>query len=433
MNRQTIIYRIIVFSICFIGLSILSSCTHKTDWKPTFKKTDKNPYGTFILFDLLEDLFHEDNIIVSKDPVGEALYPYLDGYINYYNLDDEEEQDTLTMAFYDSIVDVESVTTYLSITKSFDLYHPDELIYLLDFVAIGNNVFIAAETFDSKLLDTLKLDNIYHIQDTAFILTDYDTAKIYNYKSVTLDNHSLIDIDSCKHPIRTLSTNKKLKQNSFVKIQYGKGFIYLNSLPVAFTNINLLDKEKYDFAFRCLSYIPQDSHIIWDEYSKKAFKRRYGEDANTGDGLFKVMLNSPPLFAALMLILLGLLLYLIFASKRKQRIIPDIKLPINSSVEFMSTISNLFYKKKDYKAIVAKRHAYFLEFIRNNYHISTEKINNEFVDFLHAKSGMSKDNISNIFTLHNDIMLYLHITEEQFMRYNSLLEEFYDYAKNKSK
>lgn len=432
-DKLNIIFRIVTVCICFIVLCSFPSCTKKTNWKPTLKNTDKNPYGTFILFDLLEDIFEEDNIIVSKDPVGEAIYPYLDGYIDYYDLEEGEVQDSLTMAFYDTIVDVEVVSTYLSITKSFDLYHHDELVYLLDFVAVGNNAFIAAETFDSKLIDTLGLDNIYHIQDTAFILTDYDTAKVYNYKSIILSNHNLIDTDSCKLPIRTLATNEKLKQSSFVKIQYGKGFIYLNTLPVAFTNISLLDKEKYDFACRCLSYIPKESHIIWDEYSKKSYKRRYGEDASMGDGLFKVMLNSPPLLASLILIFLGFILYMIFASKRKQRIIPEIKQPINSSIEFMSTISNLFYKKKDYKAIASKRHAYFLEFIRTNYYIPTENINDEFIDLLHAKSGMDKNEISKIFNLHNDIMLYLHITEAQFMQYNSLLEKFYDCAKNKSK
>lgn len=429
-DKLNILFRIITVCICVIVLFSFPSCTKKTNWKPTLKNTDKNPYGTFIVYDLLEDIFDKDNINVSKNPVGETLYPYLEEYIDYYYLDEGQEQDKLSMSFYDSIVDVDVATTYLSITKSFDLYHKDELIYLLDFVAIGNNVFIAAESFDNMLLDTLKLDYIYHIQDTSFVLTDYDTSRIYNFKSIILNNHNLFDTDSCKFPLRTLATNQKLKQSSFIKVQYGKGYIYLHTLPVAFTNLSLLNKEKYDFAFQCLSYIPKDSHIIWDEYSKKAFKRHYGEDPKTGDGIFKVMLNSPPLRASLFLILIGLLLYMLFASKRKQRIIPEIKLPVNSSIEFMSTISNLFYKKKDYKAITTKRHAYFLEFIRSNYHIPTENINNEFIDFLHAKTEMNKEDISRIFTLYNDITQEnTRINEAKFMQYNLLLEKFYDCAK----
>lgn len=433
-NKRNIAQLFLMLSICLTALFTTQSCKKKTNWNPTFKYTDTNPYGTYITYDLLKEAFPEKDISISRKSISRTLKPILDDYIFYYDLEEGEEESHVEMSYYDSIADVEDVITYLSITKDFNFGKKDNLTFLLDFAAIGNNVFISAQTFDQRLLDTLQLDYIHHIQDTAFILSDYDTSKVYRFSNITKDAHNLIYIDSCKLPHKTLATNQKLKQPAFIKVQYGKGNIYLHTIPIAFTNIMMLDEEKYQFAFQCLSYIPENSQIIWDEYTKKRHKGLLDEDdESSGSGLLKVMLSSPPLKVALILIIIGIVLYMIFASKRKQRIIPDFKPFTNSSIEFMNTISNLFYKKKDYKAITERRQAYFLEYIRSNYYIKTESVDKEFLDLLQAKSGMDKVRINRIFELYNDIMLYLHISENQFMQYNELLEEFYDKVKNKSK
>lgn len=425
---------LLVSCVCMITLVSAQSCKRKTNWNPTYKYSDTNPYGTYITYDLLKEVFHEDNISISRKSITRTLKPILDDYILYYDLEEGEEPEQIDMSYYDSISNVEDVMTYMSISNIFQFKKNDNLTFLLDFAAVGNNVFIAAQTFDYRLLDTLQLDYIYHIQDTAFVLSDYDTTKIYNYTYPRQEIPKVLSVDSCKLPFRILGTNEKLRQATFIKIQYGKGNIYLHTLPVAFTNINVLDEDKYKFVFKCLSYIPKESKIIWDEYTKKHHQGLWDEDEeSSGNGLLKVMLSSPPLRVALLLIILGIILYMIFTSKRRQRIIPDFKPFTNSSVEFMNTISNLFYKKKDYKAITERRHAYFLEFIRHNYYIQTERIDSEFIDLLHAKSGMDVVRINKIFELYNDITLYLHISENQFMQYNRLLEEFYDKVKNKSK
>ena len=170
--------------------------------------------------------------------------------------------------------------------------------------------------------------------------------------------------------------------------------------------------------------MPQNSKVIWDEYQKQG-----GTDANSS--IFKAMLSNPLLRIALYLILGGLFLFVIFRAKRTQRIIPVIKPHINSSLEFLGTISNLYYRKKDFKTIAEKRHAYFLDYIRKNYYMSTEKINDDFLDVLSAKSGVERDKLSNLFNLYNDIIILPYAPNDIFLQYNSLLEEFYRKVKNK--
>jgi hypothetical protein len=209
----------------------------------------------------------------------------------------------------------------------------------------------------------------------------------------------------------------------FIDVKYGKGHLYLHTVPSAFANVNMLQNEKYDFGFRCLSYLPENSKVIWDEYQKQGTS---GED-----GEFQMMLNNPPLRIALYIILVGFLLFMLFRSKRIQRAIPIIKPPVNSSLEFMDTISNLYYRKRDFRTILLKRHAFFLDFIRKRYFMLTEVIDNEFVNILSAKSTMDRDKLNELFGIYKDLSTLAFIEVEPFIRYNSLLEEFYKTVKNK--
>ena len=56
-------------------------------------------------------------------------------------------------------------------------------------------------------------------------------------------------------------------------------------------------------------------------------------------------MSQPALRITWRLMLLGLLLYLIFKGKREQRIIPIIKKPENTTVEFAQSISSVLRRK----------------------------------------------------------------------------------------
>ena len=143
------------------------------------------------------------------------------------------------------------------------------------------------------------------------------------------------------------------------------------------------------------------------------------------------MLKNHPLKISLILIFIGFGLFLIFRAKRIQRVIPIIKPPVNSSIEFLDTISNLFYKKMDTRSIIDKRHTYFLDFIRKNYYLTTESVDKEFIKNISAKSTMDESRIEELFALYQDIKTLYYIPNDKFLKYNGILEEFYKTVKHK--
>lgn len=464
MKDKKFVILIVVIILLLIGLSYAQTKAPKAvDWRPTFINTKTAPYGTYIAYELLEDVFNKKNIRSTRRPIynnlkqdmeehfsyeehpdsyGSGYYENGESYSDYEEYDDDyyDESDTVasvpdfspatkidtddksdpTEWYRDIEADIDT-TAYLFVNTKFSLDKVD-LQYLLDFVGLGNNVFISAESFSSNLMDTLgiKTKHKYFESDTVYTLVDFPGRK-YNFTGIS--GETRLNTDSCRLSVRPLAYNN-MNDTVFIEVRYGKGHIYLHTVPSAFANVNLLQDNKYDFAFRCLSYLPQNSKVIWDEYQKQG---GIGES----DSIFRAMLREPALRRALYLILSGLLLFMIFSAKRTQRIIPVIKPHVNSSLEFLGTISNLYYRKKDFKTIVEKRHAFFLDYIRKHYYMSTENINEEFLDVLSAKSRVDRSKLSSLFNSYNDMLTLSYTSNDIFLKYNSLLEEFYRKVKNK--
>src|SRR5690606_36227948 len=88
-----------------------------------------------------------------------------------------------------------------------------------------------------------------------------------------------------------------------------------------------------------------------------------------------------------------LLSILLLETKRKQRIIPIIKPLQNTSLNFIKTIGNLYFQKKNNNDIGQKMTNHFTEYIRSNYHIPATELSEDVIIRLSEKSGYDKDKL----------------------------------------
>lgn len=399
--------RISLFVLVILLLVGVSYCGSKVrqpvDWSETYMNKDKIPYGTYILYDLLDDIFMEGSIY----PIRHTISNEFNDYYDYY---DEYEEDTDSISYITSGV-------YLFVNKTFTA-SKSEVGLILDFASVGNDVFIAAEKISPNLLDTLGLKTDYEyvkIDGAKYRLSDvpkrvYSVGGTYAY---TIAPDSL-----CKLDVRVLGYLEKPEQANFIQINYGEGHIYIHTTPKAFSNIELLKLNQYDYAFRCLSYIPKISYVIWDEYQKQGAP---GERS-----IFRVIWADRNLKTAFLILLAGIIVFVIFRSKRIQRIIPIVRPPRNSSLEFLGTLSNLYQKQEDYQTIANKRMAFLLDQIRRKYYLSTEILDDEFMNNLNLKSGVDIELVKDLFVKYKDVRDEMgEVSNAQFLRYNEALEKFY--------
>lgn len=366
------------------------------NWTESYSKQDKIPYGSYILRDLLGDVFSEKNITESKLPA--------------YNELKEQEN-----------------TNYIIINSEFS---PDDLDIekLLEFAEDGNQLFVSASSFGNKFSDTLNIQtegyNLSFEEDSLgnldveksdsvninFTNPQLKTKKGYTFNK-RFTNYYFTSVDTAATTV--LGKDDKNRIN-FIRIEYGKGFIYLNTLPKTFTNYFLVDTVNYEYAFKALSYLP-NQNVIWDEYYKSG--RRVVSTP------LRFVLSSPALKASCLLLILGLLIYIIFNVKRKQRIIPVITPLGNSTVEFVDVVGTLYYQNKDHHNLATKKVTYFLELVRATYLLETNKLDEEFVYLLASKSGVEEKKVSELISFIKKVKNST--TEQELLKLNTLITQFH--------
>jgi len=335
------------------------------NWKPSYTAADKIPFGCHVLFNELPVLFPDAEIT----SVDESLY----------NL----------MIARDSTV----ASNYILINNGIQL---DEQEYdeVLDYVSEGNSVFIASNWFGSYLSDTLNLQTsyAYTVSEDSIYVDLANTSfkgKKFTYKRA-MQNQHFVSVDSLNTTILgniTFNTEdnfleegkeETLTKPNFIKVNFGKGRFYLNTSPQAFSNYYMLNKNQ-EYVANAFSYLEDESILYWDNYKKSG--RVFI------DSPMRFVLNQESLKWAYYLTIVSLIIFVIFRAKREQRIIPVIEPLENSSIEFARTVGTLYHQHRDFSDLISKKLNYFLEYIRSNFYMDTNIINERTAEDLSAKSG----------------------------------------------
>lgn len=367
--------------------------SHKVDWTPTYDENDTKPLDTKVFFDQMQYWFEGK----SAKKIHTTFYEY-DQYLRMQPVD--------------------SVKNYVSISRHYDI---DESSFeaLLDYVAYGNDAFISANTFPYFIKDTLgfKVDYLptplNETPKTLFL--EYTKDTIQYTSKVPNGFHFIKDTTSIKK-LGYLKSEDGKELINFVGIPYFDGIFYIHTTPEIFTNYHMLEADDASYVSTVIAYLPKVS-FLWD----KAIKI----DPEFDQSPLRFIKSKESLRWAWNILLLTLVLFIIFNAKRKQRIIP-IKEPLkNTTTEFVHTVSNLHYEAQDYDGIIKKKIIHFLEAIRSTYHLSTDKLDENFVKRLALKSGNSIENVQRLVTLIIKMKSHTFKTKEPLTVLNKEIEEFY--------
>jgi len=336
----------------------------------TYSKNDKKPFGGNIAYRQIEALY-EANVVQDKKK---------DFKETWENISD---------------------TGALYICLAPKLYLTDEEVSaMMEYVEAGNSLFISAASIDQLLLDEAGCDQVYNAPEVDNMMGEMGNASVssvvqpeskYAYYYYPFQNY-FTGIDSTN--TRVLGYNADKKPNLIVYFR-GKGKLFLQCDPRAYSNYFLLKDNNYEHLKNTLAYTKnKPQHVYWDDYYFRLRSRKNSE--RDFSSLTEIMKN-PPLKAAFLLSLLLLALYILFGGKRVQRIIPQLKPNENTTVTFTETIGRLYLQKKDNKNIADKMITYFNEYIRNTYFLNTNHVNDDFLVLLSRKSGVDKDKVDTLY------------------------------------
>ncbi len=362
----------------------------RMDERVTLRQKDKIPYGTYAAYHLLPQLFPsakiESNNLSPASWAGDSILT--NGQVVF-----------ITARYFDP-------------TK-------EELRLINRFIKSGNHVFLITNSFSYDAAEHFGVSGAEYLY--ARISDDSLEVRLKNppFKSKLTHIYPGKKFDAYfteVDPTRAfaLGTDENGHTN-FLQLASGTGKLYIHLAPLAFSNYFLLHRQNVGYLQQVLSLVPANiNKVTWNEYYLIQRKKSREKEPN----VLNVLWQFPSFKWALVTAMAFLLLYALVEMRRRQRLIPVVKAPVNDSLDFVRTLGRLYYDKGDHHNLAKKMATYFLDEVRTRYHISTQKLDADFVTELHAKSGHPVQGLQ-------DITLFIDRLEENNIINENELALFY--------
>jgi hypothetical protein len=395
------------------------------NWSETYEETSKQPFGTYVVHEMMKTYFPNQKFEDFKQRIDKSIN--LDSIVkpaNYVFIGD---------GFFTDTADVDKI---------------------MAFAHEGNRVLVAANAVPNYFLervyqDSCDDDNVgYHrylneyvrFADLNFHHPQLIENKPFRYNFIIAGDTndydwSFIDTlrEECTKGPQQLAPIGYINGDNinFAKIKYGNGEIYLHSNPIAFTNYHMLDSNKVRYASKVFSHL-QTGAIYWDTKSRvrrDVIRRMNGTNMKFDDNSpLKYVLAQPSLRWA-WFIMLGLIgLYMIFMAKRRQRIIPVLEDKSNTSLEFINTIGQMYFREGNYLSVCDMMMKQFQTFVRERYHMAAREMDEDFIKTLAIKSDVPEDRVRTI-TGYQRLLERNSLTEQSMVEFYHILDNFYKTCK----
>lgn len=371
----------------------------KFDERITFRQQDKIPYGSSVAKRLLPEVFPNASVYYDRNHPG----------------------------YWDSIRFTSYNQAVILVAKDFEAARY-ELERLMDFVENGNYVFIIARTFsgDTRRMfefsyATNMMDQFISNDDSLWLQLNKDyfsTNEDYVYPGLKYDSW----FSSIDTAYTTVLGTDRYDQPNFLRIDKGQGAVFFHSAPMAFSNYFILHKNNYRYYEKALSVIPKDvNSVLWNDY----YLDREADSQPPKKNWLSVLFRYESFKWGLLTAIITLLLYVLLASRRRQKMIPVYQKPKNDSLDFVKTMGRLYHDRRDHKDLARKMSIYFLEHVRSVYKLSTHTLDAQFINSLHFKSGYSFESLQEIVFFIAQLDMGESLNENELARFHRQLELFY--------
>lgn len=340
----------------------------------TYSYKDKKPYGGYVVYHWLQQLW------------------------------DDKKPNVITRSFasaYTKNASMKDGGNVYVILANHNYTSPGDLRSMKSFVEDGNTLVLGLCTPDSALSATFgfKTASAEAYSPVLFRSKEKDTTirflsplldeRVFYGERLHAGNY-FTEVDTA---VTTILATDHEDRATFITIAQGSGRVLVLLDPVGLTNYPLLSRRNSHFMENVFGYVPNyvnNNTLYWDEFYKYQTAPRTDDDDS--NGLFALMKRYPAIRWAVWLTVLLVIFYIVFESKRRQRIIPEIPPVTNTSVEFVKTMGKLYFEHHNNTNLAGKMAQQLLEYIRNRYSLNTQELDEAFMNTLSRKAGYPLEN-----------------------------------------
>lgn len=365
-----------------------------TNWNKTYLRKDKIPFGSYAIFELLENTYAPE-LTVNKQSL--------------YNLDTEEAGDQALLMVNDELK-----------LKKLDVQS------LFAFLQRGNKVLLCANQFGDRLADTLKLATTYNWSnfftrpdslmkkpsfEVHYVQPKNNHSGPYTYSEAAIESY-FTKFDTAL--FRVMAVDKR-NAPVLISAAIGKGRLYISTTPDAFANVFIVNHKNRNYTYGLLSLL-KSRRLIWDEYYKSFNVQSVSP--------FKFIFENDALYMAYCILVLGIIIFMIFELKRRQRAIPVVRPLENSTLQFVDVISNVYYNSNNHLYIAKEQIGYFYFEVRQKFQVNTNLADDELFEKVSRLSGVDLAAVRTLFMYCERLKAMPAINEYTLLELNDRINNF---------
>ncbi len=400
--------RIAIVSVFALGLLLYifrfawMPSKYEYEWNLGLHPEGQQPYDLGIFYDLLE---------ASSDSFGENLSPLVENSLG---------------SGENSVYFYAGGSAYHDSTDRF---------YLKKFMEEGGTVCIITSNYYSSILnDFMSLNyNSRVINDSLFEVKFINgSGETYPFRYEYLGKPSITGLPVFPEEIFRVDSALEFDyrfisgfQTTFnaLEIRYGKGKLLYHINPIFFTNKFMVDSVGFAHAKEFMGHV-EGKKIIYDKFAPFYPNRKESQTSP-----LKFLFESKSLTLAWYGVLAGIILFLVFRGKRKQREIPLTPLIKNTSIEYARALGTLYHDKKKAEYLAEEIMLQFHAYNRRRYHIHPGKPGKSNAKELSAKSGVSEEKINAIYKAELSSRYNPSAPIQEIIPLYILVKEYYKLAK----
>jgi len=338
MSRK---FWLLVAALLVLMLALEYQMPRRFQWEPTFAHADRQPFGCYVFDSIFaQEMPHGYTVcrkslsqLALQDTTPHSIIILLSGYQH-----EHVNRDTLlTLAnrgyrilltptyierdLFDTLRVTHSIQSTFSLTNIHKVEAKFDTIYWM-----GDRGHYQPDAYRcyKQMIDYVYLHNDSVPSEVL--------AKIYN-KETTLKMLVMETGEQASAKQDTLY--KRVSDEVAISFPIGRGEIILVGTPLLFTNYGVLNNSVY--VHRLMNRL-KDLPVVRTE----AYMPNYNA---LEESPFREFLKRPPLRWALYLVVLGVVLFMGFNARRRQRAIPVEQPPRNHQLDFIRHIGTLQYLK----------------------------------------------------------------------------------------
>lgn len=402
-------YSVLLLFLCF-------SCTDQ--WRKTYSISSDEPYGCELVYEHLDELFPNQKVYLGRQKlydnfrhgaIAEDIVTPSDLTISnewQFDYSDSTNTEKLQKTYQNNWV----MVGYASLDEQ-DVY---ALFYELQ---QGKNIIIASDELSLKLLK-----NTFGIESSDRKNEQKQLALYAESEDFLIDyikEYSTINENKLGKPLLTDSAG-----NSIVELyKVGQGKLVVCTEAVLFTNFNLLTRDNRAIIETCFDDF-DDKDIVWFEnYSSRHFTPKQKNKPREKTPSYLDFINkNPALKAAFYLLLLGGLIYALLGIKRKQRYIPIIHPPLNTTIKFVTMVGQLYRANGSHQQLADKKILFFTEWLKERYHLQGNIFTKEAFTLIAKRSGVSQQKLIDLLKLIQEVKNSDAITKDTLLTLNKQIE-----------